>query len=108
MNLKLLLASMLVLAAAAMFVPTAHADTLQTNATQVSTTSRMAVPQRGMSMTQVAHRFGAPVEKLPPAGGDSPRHPVINRWRYNGYTVYFERNRVICSVQNGETAAPKA
>ncbi|MBZ0222896.1 MAG: hypothetical protein IT467_12490 [Dokdonella sp.] len=62
------------------------------------------VPVRGMSMAQVEKRFGAPVDKLPAAGGDAPRHPTINRWRYNGYTVYFERTHVIHTVM--DAAAP--
>jgi hypothetical protein len=49
-------------------------------------------------MAQVERRFGAPLEKLPSAGGDTARHPVIHRWRYQGYTVYFERSHVIHSV----------
>jgi len=39
-------------------------------------------------------------EKLNPAGGDTKLHPVINRWVYPEYTVYFERDRVISSVMN--------
>lgn len=58
------------------------------------------VPARGMSMTQVESEFGAPLDKLPPAGGDTPRRPVINRWVYDRYTVYFERDHVIDSVIN--------
>ena len=63
------------------------------------------VPTRGMSMAQVERRFGAPTEKLAPAGGDAPRHPTINRWRYAGYTVYFERNRVIDTVYDDTKTA---
>jgi hypothetical protein len=58
----------------------------------------MDVPNRGMSMAQVERQFGAPRDKLAPAGGDAPRHPVINRWVYDRYIVYFERDRVINSV----------
>lgn len=58
----------------------------------------MNAPHRGMTMSQVESRFGAPASKLSPAGGDAPRHPVINRWEYPSYTVYFERNIVIDSV----------
>ncbi|MBS0556737.1 MAG: hypothetical protein JSR27_04905 [Proteobacteria bacterium] len=58
----------------------------------------MHAPHRGMSMAQVERQFGAPNAKLNPAGGDTPKHPVINRWEYPGYTVYFERNIVIDSV----------
>lgn len=62
------------------------------------------LPTRGLSMAEVERRHGAPVEKLPAAGGDAPRHPQINRWRYDGYIVYFERNRVIHSVLEGFAA----
>ena len=58
----------------------------------------MASPSRGMSMAQVERTFGAPKDKLAAAGGDAPRHPVINRWVYGRYIVYFERDRVINSV----------
>jgi len=75
----------------------AHAETLETSQ-QPQVTVRANVPTRGLSMAQVERRFGAPLEKLPAVGGDAPRHPVINRWRYDGYVVYFERNRVIHSV----------
>lgn len=101
MFVKSSLAVATALAAAALFTPTAQADVLATPAARHHASPRGALgdlPRRGMSMAQVEQRFGAPVSKLPPAGGDSPRHPTINRWRYSGYTVYFERNRVIHSV----------
>lgn len=66
------------------------------------------VPWRGMTMSAVEKRFGAPLARLPDAGGDSPRHPVIHRWRYQGYTVYFERNHVIHSVIDQSAAASKS
>jgi outer membrane protein assembly factor BamE (lipoprotein component of BamABCDE complex) len=62
-------------------------------------------PKRGMTMSQVEKHFGAPTNKLTPAGGDAPLHPVINRWVYADYTVYFERDRVIDSVANHTPAA---
>ncbi len=65
---------------------------------------RGALPTRGMSMAQVERRFGAPSAKLPTAGGDSPRHPPINRWKYSGFTVYFERSHVIHSVIDASVA----
>ena len=58
----------------------------------------MNVPHRGMTMNQVERQFGAPQSKLAAAGGDAPKHPVINRWEYPNYVVYFERNIVIDSV----------
>ncbi len=69
--------------------------------------SHSSVPTRGMTMAQVERRFGAPSEKLPAAGGDAPRHPTINRWRYTGYTVYFERNRVIHTVADAAQSASR-
>jgi len=105
MFVKLVLATATAATAAALLAPAAQADTLDTTAAKKSHPRRHAGayeganrPMRGMSMAQVEKRFGAPSEKLAPAGGDAPRHPVINRWRYPGYTVYFERNRVIHSV----------
>ena len=114
MFVKFVLATASALAAAILLAPSARADTL---AVQHATkhhhrAARYAeggnVPSRGMSMAQVERRYGAPVEKLPAAGGDTPRHPTINRWRYNGYTVYFERNRVIHSVLDTAAVAPKS
>ena len=112
MFVKYVLVTASALAAAAMLVPGAHADTLATPAKKHHqhhhySTEHGNVPGRGMSMAQVEKRYGAPLDKLPPAGGDSARHPVINRWHYSGYTVYFERNRVIHSVFDS-TAAPKS
>ncbi len=61
-------------------------------------------PTRGMLMSQVEKKFGAPVDKLSPAGGDSPKHPVINRWTYENFIVYFERDHVITSVAKHASA----
>lgn len=66
--------------------------------------STAPVPHNGMSMADVERRFGAPEAKLPVAGGDAPLHPPINRWRYAGYTVYFERDRVLHSVRDSIAA----
>lgn len=55
-----------------------------------------AAPTRGMTMREVEKRFGAPREKLPAVG-----KPPITRWKYAGYTVYFEFQYVIDSVANG-------
>jgi len=60
----------------------------------------MNLPRRGLSMAQVEKTWGAPLRKLSPRGGDSRKHPVINRWDYAKFIVYFERNHVIHSVLN--------
>jgi len=116
MKFKFVLATACVLAATSLLAPGARADTLATPAKAHARhhhysrhySERANVPRRGMSMAQVERRFGAPLSKLPPAGGDTPRHPVIHRWRYNGYTVYFERTHVIHSVLDSEAIATKS
>ena len=55
--------------------------------------SDVATPSRGMTMDQVATKFGAPVTKVPAVG-----NPPISRWDYPGFVVYFEREHVIHSV----------
>lgn len=55
--------------------------------------SDLATPARGMTMDQVATKFGTPVSKVPAVG-----NPPISRWDYPGFVVYFEREHVIHSV----------
>jgi outer membrane protein assembly factor BamE (lipoprotein component of BamABCDE complex) len=55
--------------------------------------SDVATPGRGMTMDQVAAKFGSPTNKQPAVG-----QPPISRWDYPGFVVYFERNYVIHSV----------
>ena len=55
--------------------------------------SDVQAPTRGMTMDQVAVKFGAPVSKTPPVG-----KPPISRWEYPGFVVYFEHEHVIHSV----------
>lgn len=107
MFVKFVLATATAACVVVLMAPPALADTLDTASAKKTHRHRRAaadgyegasMPTRGMSMAQVEKRFGAPSEKLSPAGGDAPRHPTINRWRYAGYTVYFERSRVIHSV----------
>jgi hypothetical protein len=76
----------------------AHAEVLLMD--RVKQEHGMNAPARGMSMAQVESRYGAPMNKEDPRGGDTRLHPVINRWVYPEYTVYFERDRVISSVMN--------
>ena len=46
----------------------------------------VATPARGMTMEQVAAKFGEPATKVPAVG-----QPPISRWEYPGFIVYFER-----------------
>ncbi|MBB3226961.1 hypothetical protein FHW69_001562 [Luteibacter sp. Sphag1AF] len=77
---------------------TARADSLLMK--RVQQEQGMNLPGKGMSMAEVERRFGAPTAKLPPRGGGSKQQPVINRWEYPGYIVYFERSHVVHTVLN--------
>ena len=57
-------------------------------------------PARGMSMAQVQARFGSPLQRLDPRGGQKRQWPTIHRWTYPAYTVYFEKSKVIDVVLN--------
>ena len=70
----------------------AAADTLLIQRVQVEPVN---LPRRGMTMAQVEARFGAPKVRLDPRGGQNHHWPTINRWVYPGFTVYFERTKVI-------------
>jgi hypothetical protein len=61
--------------------------------------SDTTTPGRGMTMSQVAAKFGDPVTKVPAVG-----KPPISRWEYPGFVVYFEADHVIHSVVPNETA----
>ena len=87
-----------ILLAVALAPSVAQADSLLVN--RVQQEKGMNLPSRGMSMTQVEKQWGAPQRKLSPRGGDTAKHPVINRWDYANFIVYFEHNHVIHSVLN--------
>jgi hypothetical protein len=83
---------------AAAGLPSAQAETLLIQ--RVQQERGVPLPARGATMAAVERDFGAPSSKLEPRGGDAPQHPVINRWVYDRFTVYFERDRVINAVVN--------
>ncbi|MEZ5544816.1 MAG: hypothetical protein R3F10_06475 [Lysobacteraceae bacterium] len=70
----------------------AQADTLLVDRAKAS---HVAGPKRGSTMAQVQAQFGAPSSQLDPRGGQQPQWPVINRWEYPEFIVYFERDKVI-------------
>ncbi len=51
------------------------------------------VPTRGMDMANVRNAFGAPREEHAAVGD-----PPITRWDYDGYSVFFEHDKVLHSV----------
>jgi hypothetical protein len=75
----------------------ARADTLLVERAQAET---IPLPDRGLSMSQVEARFGAPSEKRPPVGGQQPQWPPITRWVYPQFSVYFENDKVVDAVVN--------
>jgi hypothetical protein len=91
--------SIALLATAGIGAPAAaKAESLLVNRVQQEKT--MDLPSRGMSMAEVEKKYGAPQRKLAPRGGDSAKHPVINRWDYSNFIVYFEKSHVIHAVLN--------
>jgi hypothetical protein len=55
--------------------------------------SSVQTPKRGVTMTQVEARFGAPATRHDAVGA-----PPITRWDYPGFSVFFEHDRVIHAV----------
>jgi hypothetical protein len=82
----------------------AAADTVVVNDQVQVRESRADVPKRGLTMDEVQKHFGAPVTRHPTVGGGSPHRPPITRWDYNGFSVFFEKDRVIDSVATGGEA----
>lgn len=66
--------------------------------------SQVDRPKRGSTMGEVEKRFGAPVTRHPAVGGSSQKQPPITRWDYNGFSVVFERDRVVDTVVTGGEA----
>jgi hypothetical protein len=94
------LAAALVCAAA--FTPPAQAETLLID--RVEAEKELPLPTRGASMSDIEARYGAPEERLDPRGGQQPQWPVINRWVYPSFVVYFEKDKVIDVVARKATA----
>jgi hypothetical protein len=81
------------LLAAALAGGVAQAETIAVDSGIAVKESDVATPRRGMTMNQVATKFGSPVTKVPAVG-----KPPISRWEYPGFVVYFESEHVIHSV----------
>jgi hypothetical protein len=62
---------------------------------QVAPTS-VARPTRGSTMSSVEAKFGTPQNRHPTVGT-----PPITRWDYAGFSVFFEKDRVIDAVATG-------
>jgi hypothetical protein len=84
-------------------VSAAVAETLVVNDQVQVRDSQLARPKRGTTMEQVEKQFGAPANRHPAVGGSSQQQPPITRWDYSGFSVFFERDRVIDSVVTGSS-----
>ena len=92
---------MLMMATAVMFsasMAPARADTLLVDRARMNMS--MEHSMHGMSMAMVEQRWGAPQQKLEPRGGQKPQWPLIQRWVYPQYTVYFAHGHVVDVVLN--------
>ncbi|MBS0194052.1 MAG: hypothetical protein JSR34_07375 [Proteobacteria bacterium] len=96
MNRLFLIASATVLAACCQQV--ARADTLLVDRARMDASVEHSM--RGMGMAAVEHKLGAPAQKLEPRGGQKAQWPLIQRWVYPQYTVYFAHGRVVDVVLN--------
>ena len=76
----------------------AVADVVTVPETQSTT---MTLPAKGTTMGDVKKKYGEPRDKKPAVGGDTPKHPPITRWDYDGFVVIFEKDRVIDAVVPG-------
>jgi hypothetical protein len=90
-----------VLAAGASLAGLAQADIIAVDSGIAVRDSNGIAPARGMTMSQVTTKFGAPVSKVPAIG-----NPPISRWEYPSFVVYFEHDHVIHSVVSGSAAPP--
>lgn len=69
------------------------AETLAINGEVTIKPSGVETPQRGLTMTAVESRFGAPANKSGPVG-----NPAITKWFYPNFVVVFENDRVLHAV----------
>ena len=60
---------------------------------EVRQSERMELPGNGLTQAEVRARFGEPAATHAPVGD-----PPITRWDYDGWSVYFEYDRVLFTV----------
>lgn len=75
----------------------AHADVIEMPP-PAATAAPVQLPAKGIRMATVQKQYGAPLRKHAAVGGDTRKHPPITRWDYAGFSVFFERGRVIDAV----------
>jgi hypothetical protein len=100
MNYRALTVSAVLAAGVVGFAPFCRADIVASEDGIAVRDAGVAAPARGMTMAQVASKFGDPVTKVPAVGT-----PPISRWEYSGFVVYFERDHVIHAVVSASAPA---
>jgi hypothetical protein len=73
-----------------------HAETVVIGDQVQVLPSTIARPARGATMATVESKFGAPQSRH-----DAVGTPPITRWDYSGFSVFFEKDRVIDAVATG-------
>ena len=59
----------------------------------------MQTPRTGLNMANVRTSYGDPVKEHPAVSTyGNPHHPPITRWDYDGFSVFFEHDKVVHSV----------
>lgn len=69
---------------------------------RIQNSKSINVPDRGLSMDQVIAEFGEPIVRKESIGS-----PPITVWKYNDFSVYFEKTWVINSVVNKASSEEK-
>jgi hypothetical protein len=72
-----------------------YADILKMENTEPTVVEMDNRPSRGMSQDQVMDLFGEPAAQTAAIG-----EPPISSWNYSGFTVFFEHQRVIHTVNH--------
>ncbi len=78
---------------AALYAPSVPAETIVVGDQVMVRQSEVPRPKGGMSMDEVQKHFGEPRERHAAVGT-----PPITRWDYDGFAVFFEKDRVIDAV----------
>jgi hypothetical protein len=93
MQTRILVALSFALASGLGVAGTACAETIVVDDQVQVRDSGVEKPKRGVTMSQVEAKFGAPVTRHDAVGA-----PPITRWDYPGFSVFFEHDRVIDAV----------
>jgi hypothetical protein len=93
MQTRILVALSFALVSGSGVAGTACAETIVVDDQVQVRDSGVEKPKRGVTMSQVEAKFGAPVTRH-----DAVGTPPITRWDYPGFSVFFEHDRVIDAV----------